>query len=244
MKAVVLSPHLDDAVLSVGATINSLRRRGARVVLLTAFAGDPDRDVRLSYWDAKRNARDKAHALEMRCQEDDAATAMLQIESIKLPFDDFAYLPPRDPAEIVAAMEPELADADVILTPGWPLIHPDHRYLSILIQRCVRGAALYFYEELPYGAQPVQVLKRNLRGRRAPSLAYEIGSDLTWRRALTSSEDFAAKRAAVACYAGELAALGRHATFGKLHDQIWRREMIGVADGAPINQFLFGGPRP
>src|SRR6185369_4067513 len=36
-----LSPHLDDAVLSCGATIHSLTRSGASVLILTVTAGQP-----------------------------------------------------------------------------------------------------------------------------------------------------------------------------------------------------------
>lgn len=38
---VVLSPHLDDAVLSLGATIARLSRHGRSVRVVTAFANDP-----------------------------------------------------------------------------------------------------------------------------------------------------------------------------------------------------------
>jgi LmbE family N-acetylglucosaminyl deacetylase len=242
MKAVVLSPHLDDAVMSIGATINSLRRRGAEVTMLTAFAGDPNRNDLVSYWDAKRGADDKAGAQKERRAEDDAATAILQIESVHLPFDDLSYVARRDPDEIWNAIEPHVADADVVLTPGWPLVHPDHRYLSTLVVRAYRGQVLY-YQELPYGAEPVQVIKRNLRGRRAAVLAHMIGNDLTWRPTLTTAQDFAAKRAAVACYEGEVLALGRSARFSQLHDRFARREVVGFTGTAEPAPFVFGEVR-
>jgi LmbE family N-acetylglucosaminyl deacetylase len=238
MKVVVLSPHLDDAVLSVGATINSLRRRGADVVVLTVFAGDPQHNSPASYWDAKRHPADKADAEKMRREEDAAAAAVLRVDTVHLPFDDFAYLTRRDPSEILEAMQPELEDADMVLTPGWPLVHTDHRYLSMLVLRSAYKGTIHFYEELPYGAQPVQVVKRALRGRRAPSVTHELGGELTWRAALTTAEDFAAKRAAVDCYTGELAALGRHAQISLLRDRLWRREMIGHSNGF-VDPFLF-----
>ena len=240
MKAVVLSPHLDDAVMSIGATVNSMRRRGVEVVLLTTFAGDPDRKDRLSYWDAKRGATSKAEAQELRRSEDGAAAAVLKVEAISLPFDDGSYAAPRDPEVIWDAMKSILADANVILTPGWPLVHPDHRYLSTLIMQHSLAGQVLFYQELPYGAQPVQVIKRRLRGRGAPTLTYAMGCELTWRPTFTTALDFAAKRAAVACYEGELQALGRAAMFGRLHDRIVRREVIGVAGDADAARAVFG----
>jgi LmbE family N-acetylglucosaminyl deacetylase len=243
MKAVVLSPHLDDAVLSIGATINSLRRGGADVVLVTAFAGDPRREARASYWDAKRGVGDKARAVALRQAEDDAAVGLLDIKAVNLPFDDFAYAPPRDPDAMFAAMQPQLEDADMVFIPGWPLLHADHRYLSVLVlQRLVNGV-LFFYEERPYSALPLRIVRRMVRGRTVPSITHETGCDLIWRPSLTRAEDFAAKRAAVACYQGELAALGRHALFGKLHDRLRRREMIGSSGPSAVDEFVFGARR-
>ena len=75
----------------------------------------------------------------------------------------------------------------------------------------------------------------------APTLAHAIGSDLTWRRTLTNADDFAAKRAAVACYKGELLMLGRSAMIAKLHDRITRREIVGHTGAADAAEVVFGG---
>jgi LmbE family N-acetylglucosaminyl deacetylase len=223
--------------------MNSLRRRGAAVTLLSAFAGQPESTGRLSYWDAKRGTSSKAEALAMRRAEDDSAAALLGLTSVQLPFDDFAYVPARDPDALWDSIVPHLPGVDVVLLPGWPLLHPDHRYLTMLAMQRLDAEQLFFYEELPYGAQPVQVVKRLLRGRRTPSIVYELGTDVTWQRTVTSRDDFAAKRRAVECYGGELAALGRHAKFGDLHDRIWRREMVATTNTLAAAEFLFGADR-
>jgi LmbE family N-acetylglucosaminyl deacetylase len=41
-RIVVVSPHLDDGVLSLGASIASWSRSGATVELLTVLGCDPD----------------------------------------------------------------------------------------------------------------------------------------------------------------------------------------------------------
>jgi len=40
-KAIFVSPHLDDAILSCGGTIHQLTQAGDRVLVVTAMAGDP-----------------------------------------------------------------------------------------------------------------------------------------------------------------------------------------------------------
>src|SRR3712207_8859213 len=40
-RVAVVSPHLDDAVLSLGASMHAAARRGARVEAVTVLAGDP-----------------------------------------------------------------------------------------------------------------------------------------------------------------------------------------------------------
>ncbi|MDP9436492.1 MAG: PIG-L family deacetylase, partial [Actinomycetota bacterium] len=41
-RVAVVSPHLDDAVFSLGASIRGAVRRGTRVEVLTVLAGLPD----------------------------------------------------------------------------------------------------------------------------------------------------------------------------------------------------------
>ena len=52
-RIVVVSPHLDDGVLSLGASMASWSRRGARVELLTVLAGDPGSEVATGGWDGR-----------------------------------------------------------------------------------------------------------------------------------------------------------------------------------------------
>src|SRR5687768_9604247 len=42
---IFLSPHLDDVVLSCGATIARLHNQGETVIILTVMAGEPPDDV-------------------------------------------------------------------------------------------------------------------------------------------------------------------------------------------------------
>jgi LmbE family N-acetylglucosaminyl deacetylase len=53
----VLSPHCDDAVLSLGASIAAHARAGGRVTIVTALAGDVHSADPSSAWDGRRRAR-------------------------------------------------------------------------------------------------------------------------------------------------------------------------------------------
>jgi LmbE family N-acetylglucosaminyl deacetylase len=43
MNIVMVSPHLDDGVLSLGGTMSEMVHEGHRGKMVTVFAGDPDR---------------------------------------------------------------------------------------------------------------------------------------------------------------------------------------------------------
>ena len=243
MKVVVVSPHLDDAVLSVGATMHHVARAGVDVRLVTVFAGDVERPGRASYCDAKRGVDDKVAVAQARREEDAAAAAVLGVEPVWLPFDDGAYVSPRDPDGIWSALAPHLDGASAVLLPGWPLTHPDHRFATMLVVQRVRAdAPLLFWAEMPYGAHPMAVAKGMIRGRRSAPLAHAYGGALEWRLSPATKDDFAAKRAAVPCYAGELQNLGRDARFAALHDRLIRREMLAWAADRELPAAIFGRP--
>jgi len=244
VKLVVISPHLDDAVMSVGATMHRAARRGADVVLVTVFAGDVSSDGLASYWDARRGVAEKSAVLGARRREDAAAAEVLGARSVWLPFDDGAYVSLRDPDVIWAALAPLLDDADAVLLPGWPLSHPDHRFTSLLVvERAPAHLPLLFFAEMPYGAHPVAMAKGFLKGRRSALLAHAYGGVLEWRRSPVTKDDFAAKQAAVHCYAGELETLGLDATFAAVHDRVLRRELLACDLHQVLPEAIFGGPR-
>lgn len=137
----ILSPHLDDAVLSLGQFMQT-----EPCTVVTVFAGSP-RDG-LSDYDASCGFTTSAQAMTKRIAEDDAALAMLNAKGERLQFLDQQYGQPVDRDELTAALEPFI-QPDVMVPLG--LGHPDHA----LVARCVRATApvgmpMFFYEELPY----------------------------------------------------------------------------------------------
>ncbi len=209
MNIVVVSPHLDDGVLSLGATMNRWVREGHSVKLVTVFAGNPDNDGPPLSWDAPRGTRTAGEVVAARCAEDAAAARVLGVEATWLPFDEAQHLVPRDPHAIWEALGDQLVGADRIYVPGWPLGHYDHWYAAMLTFQKLRiDAPLGLYCELPYAVSPVARAKSLLRGRSVPFVEPAVSHDLTWSTERASPADRLSKIEALECYVGEVAALG------------------------------------
>ncbi|HET9728348.1 MAG TPA: PIG-L family deacetylase [Acidimicrobiia bacterium] len=148
---VVISPHLDDAVLSLGATIARMTRAGETVRVLTVFAGDPNVDDPASEWEHRCGFSFADQATEARRREDASACASVGATPIWLPYPDLDHLRTRDAETIWSAIAPELEAASAILVPGRPLLHPDHRYVADLMRdRAPRRVRIGRYVEQPY----------------------------------------------------------------------------------------------
>lgn len=209
MNIVVISPHLDDGVLSLGGTMSRMVREGHSVRLVTVFAGDPGCAAPPSFWNRHRNAESAAEVTVQRREEDHRAADALGVQPVWLPFDDDAQLARRDPDEIWGALAPSLGDADRVFLPGWPLSHPDHRYATLLtLRRCDEFVPIRFYCELPYAHHPVPLVKGVLRGRTDASLADMTTNVVNWSRSRLAPTDLAAKIRSLECYSGEVSALG------------------------------------
>jgi LmbE family N-acetylglucosaminyl deacetylase len=127
----ILSPHLDDAVLSLGAAIARATRSGAAVEVVTVFAGDPDASMPSGTWDARSGFQTCGEAIRTRRSEDLRACRLLGASTHWLPFADLQYEPPLR-AEVAQALTPIFAAASTILTPGFPMTNPDHRVVTEL----------------------------------------------------------------------------------------------------------------
>jgi LmbE family N-acetylglucosaminyl deacetylase len=239
VTVIVISPHLDDAVMSLGATMHSLTRRGINVCVLTVFAGDPESKTRPSFWDAKRGVATAAEATAARRSEDHAAAEILRVSTEWFPFDDGSYVSQRDPDAIWSQLQPAIDGSRALLVPGWPLAHPDHRWTTMLVvDRVEPTTAVAFYSELPYAAHPLSLAKAMVRGRTSPLLRYFLGEELQWVRTHVTRQDRRAKMRAVACYEGEVASLGYRARFGFVHDLLLRKEMLGYRSSEPLPREL------
>jgi LmbE family N-acetylglucosaminyl deacetylase len=240
MSLVVLSPHLDDAIMSVGGTMHLLARLSMSMRIVTLFAGDPRFAGAASWWDAERGTRTAAEAFEARRAEDIAAAAVLGLETVWLPFNDDSYAEKRDPDAIWSALEPHLSDATAVIVPGGPLAHPDHAYTTTLVvERLSPSTPLFFYSEQPYAWRP-RYLPDTLFGRTPAQLHHLIDGDLVWTTIDLDSTAREAKNAAMNRYEGELSRLGYRRHWDALVAAVLRRERIARRPGEPEPAFLAG----
>jgi LmbE family N-acetylglucosaminyl deacetylase len=149
-RVAVLSPHLDDAILSLGAAIAHTR---AEVTVVTVFAGDPDSTVPAGEWDSRAGFRTEGDAARARRREDELACRDVGARPVWLPFGDHQYPPNDDDDAVAAAVESAVASADTVLVPAFPLLHDDHARLLALVERNgLCGRRLGRYVEQPYAA--------------------------------------------------------------------------------------------
>jgi LmbE family N-acetylglucosaminyl deacetylase len=199
---VIVSPHLDDAVLSCG----QLMAGRPDAVVVTIFAGAPPDDGWLKDYDRKCGFRTSHEAVLARREEDVRALARLHALPRHLDFLDNQYAGLRSGlvdvvAEAVLA-EIERVSPQYVLGP-LGIAHPDHRAVSLATMRAAVawGGEFCVYEELPG-----RVLWPEEVEERKPMLF-----DSWPRVAYLGSGDIEVKERALMEYAsqrGQLAALG------------------------------------
>lgn len=191
----VVSPHLDDAVLSLGQLI-AHEAAQYELTVITVLAGVPDLGVGMvTPYDAAHGFGTSAESMIARRREDDAACAQLGARPVHLDFLDGQYVErlPGEDKLITAALERLIGPGDLVFVP-LGLMHPDH----VLVASCARHAAQragsrsFVYEELPARVLWPELVPPALDGVRIEGFAVEF-----WTPAAASTHT---KIAAMACY--------------------------------------------
>jgi LmbE family N-acetylglucosaminyl deacetylase len=192
-RVVFVAPHLDDAALSLGAGLARAARRGAAVKVVTVFAGDPDAVRAPDPWDRACGFRTAAEAARGRRAEDRKACTILGVEPVWLPFEIHQYRRPGEDERIIETLARELAAADLLLLPGFPLVNLDHAWITEeALPRLPNEAPVAFWAELPYAA----IGERRDDGTQAAP----PGHDPSWVSLDASLRDRAAKGRACRAY--------------------------------------------
>ncbi len=198
--AVAVSPHLDDAVLSAGATIRALVVAGWRVRVVTCFTAsvlDPSPFALSTQLD--KGLGPEADYMALRRDEDTAACGVLHAEPVHLPLaeaphrgytsagDLFAGVHDDDriAEDLRAALAPHLAGADLVLAPQAIGDHADHRVVVDVVATLARR--VLWWRDTPY------VLRRL---DAAPWVGVPPGPE----QALDIAAHLPAKIAAARCY--------------------------------------------
>ncbi|MGY0237018.1 PIG-L deacetylase family protein [Longispora urticae] len=238
-----VSPHLDDAVLSVGATLAGWAGAGGTVVVCTVFAGDPPPVLSDAGRAFHAHAGLGADAVGARRREDVRALAVLDARPHHLGFVDAIYrdldgrwlyagpgaaVDPTWPPEpglraelrrVLAGLVGEVRP-DLVLTCSAAGGHVDHRLVRDAVVAVVTdaGTELLLWEDLPYA------LDREPSRAQVPVPSARIGPGAVDR-----------KLAAVGHYASQVRALwpDGYDWRGALAGHLARRQAAGYP-GEPL----------
>ena len=199
---VVVSPHIDDAALSLGAAISHATRRGARVTILTVLAGDPGSTTPAGEWDRRSGFTTAGEAANARRAEDATACGHLGARPVWLPYFDHQYERGASDDEVRAAVV-EAVGASLALLPGFPLMHEDHRWLRVLLDGAFPAERHGLYAEQPYAAFWTE--QPGAEGSPSPEL---VPPPARWGRLRAGLVDQRRKLAAYRAYASQHELLG------------------------------------
>lgn len=202
-RIVVLSPHLDDGVLSIGGWMHREVRTGSAITLVTVLAGDPDDARPASTWDRRSGFSTIGEAAGARRAEDRRACEILGLHAKWLSFGDMLQGRSGSDETVWDALGPLLEGADAVLAPGFPLSHPDHAWLTGLLLRRQGRWITGLYAEQPYRDHADGAL-----GDPPPTVG---AGPLRWQMVRLAARERWAKFRAVRQYRSQLALLSdRH----------------------------------
>ncbi|QOR55442.1 MAG: LmbE family protein [Phage 71_18] len=199
----IVSPHLDDAVLSCGQFMAGR----PDVVVVSLFTGTPNDVGMTTSYDRNCGFSCAVNAMAARRAEDRHATARLAGRSEHLGFVDHQYEPDNRPAAAdlatAIARRVDKISPDLVLAPAG-LGHPDH-LLTAEACRLARDATTvpwHVYEELPYRVLFPEVV---------PGALALWGIEPAGEPPFLGTGPLEDKTAALDCYASQLWALHPHA---------------------------------
>jgi LmbE family N-acetylglucosaminyl deacetylase len=144
----VLSPHLDDAVLSRWHVLEE----GADVLVINVFTGSPSAGTQAPWWDRLTGADDPIARMDERREEDRRAMGLAGCDAVSLGFLDAQYgRSPLASEELVERMRTHLSPGTVIHAPAGLGGHPDHELVRDAALALARaGWPVFVYADLPH----------------------------------------------------------------------------------------------
>ena len=219
--AIVLSPHLDDAVLSLGGLID--KAGPGRSLVVTFMAGTPVSPLGTD-WDGRSGFTDSTVAMKSRLAEDRLAASMIGASVRHYGYLDFQYRTDTDSKKEAALKDRIKRDIETLIDEnhdkdvsiygpaafgpgGTP--HPDHQllhdaFMAVATEAGKPAARYFIYEDFPYVRQ---FMKENL-GDPDAFLERSSGKGIALARTeidLTADE-LSSKIAAISAYSSQAAA--------------------------------------
>jgi LmbE family N-acetylglucosaminyl deacetylase len=272
MRMLALSPHLDDAVFSCGATLARLADRGARVALVTAFTCSvPDPRGFALACQTDKGLQPGVDYMALRRAEDHAAASVLGIADVmhlNLPeaphrgYNSAAELfgKAREDDTIDQAIRAQLSELDqpeLVLAPRGLGGHVDHRRLIAAIPERWRPVTV-LYRDTPYAlrvaptatdaadqAAPIAAqLDRKLDACAAytTQLGFQFGGETAMRRALREFADAEGRRLRAGGPAEALAVPASRSSCTRSEDQPLAGAILEQLLGATIGVRLTRSP--
>jgi LmbE family N-acetylglucosaminyl deacetylase len=149
--AVILSPHLDDAVLSCWHLLSG----PGDVTVINVFAGSPPLGSGASWWDRLSGATDSAARMLERLAEDRAAFTIAGRTATCLDFLDAQYEPAGQTDETITAALRKLIDPEtVVYAPASLGEHPDHEQVrNVALGLAASGQQVRLYADHPHAVR-------------------------------------------------------------------------------------------
>ena len=149
--AVILSPHLDDAVLSCWHLLSG----PGDVTVINVFAGSPPPGSGASWWDRETGATDSVARMEERRAEDREAFAIAGRAATDLDFLDEQYEPHgQSVSEIVSRLREVIDPAAVVYAPAALGEHSDHEQVrSAALEMAAAGQPVCLYADFPHAVR-------------------------------------------------------------------------------------------
>jgi LmbE family N-acetylglucosaminyl deacetylase len=224
-RAVIVSPHFDDAILSASRYV--IERRPA---LITVCGAVPAGRTDAANWDRSCGFATAEEALGVRREEDAAVAARLALPVDHLPFLDHQY-GGADPSRIAEALRRVFRDGDEIWLPAALGGHPDHVRTrdAALAAAAEREVSLVLYGDAPY--QSYATGRLDVEGPLADPASAALADRFRLepvRDLRLTDEQMAAKLALVRLYASQLAPLAQtyhaltHRTGPLSRERSWR----------------------
>jgi len=201
VRVLAVSPHLDDAVFSVGATLARLADAGHEVTVVTCFtASVPDPTGFALACQTDKGLPPEVDYMDLRRAEDRAATAVVGAAPEHLPLAEAPHRGYGSAAALFAGVRPDdlvwqdvrtalqALDADLWLAPQGLGGHVDH--LQVVRAVAALGRPTLWWRDAPYALRQPDA---------APSPELPAGL-----RPLSLPQDRARRSDACACYATQL----------------------------------------
>lgn len=181
MSTVILSPHLDDAVLSCWHVLI----QPGDVMVINVFAGAPAGLRAPAWWDEYTGATDSVEGVRERIEEDRRALALAGREPTNLGLLDEQYREHAQPLEqLIEQIAPRLPPEARIYAPAALTNHADHMLVrAAALELRAAGAELSLYADLPHAT--VHGWPAWVAGARTP--ATKDLAAAVWARVLAST---------------------------------------------------------